>query len=96
MCEPTTIALGAAALAGGAVLSSAMAPKTPSVAPTAPVQPPTKQGEKAPDADQLRRKNGGNLIDTGPGASSGSTLLTGPGGIDSEGLSLNKNTLLGG
>lgn len=97
MCEPTTIALGAAALAGGAVLSSAMAPKTPSVKPTDPVQPPVaKQGEKAADVDQLRRSNSGNRIDTGPGASSGSTLLTGPGGIDSEGLSLNKNTLLGG
>lgn len=96
MCEPVTIAYSVAAIAGGAIAASAMAPSTPSVAPTAPVQPPTKQGEKAPDADQLRRKNSGNLIDTGPGASSGSTLLTGPGGIDSEGLSLNKNTLLGG
>lgn len=96
MCEPTTIALGAAALAGGAVLSSAMAPKTPSVSPSAPVQPPTKQNEKTADVDQLRRANSGNRIDTGPGASSGSTLLTGPGGIDPEGLSLNKNTLLGG
>lgn len=96
MCEPTTIALGAAALAGGAVLSSAMAPSVPKVEPTTPQQPQVKQNEKAADLDKLRRGNSGNGIDVGPGASAGSTLLTGPGGIDSSGLSLNKNTLLGG
>lgn len=96
MCEPATIAYSVAAIAGGAIAASAMAPSTPSVTPTAPAQPPSKQNEKEADVDQLRRKNSGNLIDTGPGASSGSTLLTGPGGIDSGGLSLNKNTLLGG
>lgn len=96
MCEPATIAYSVAAIAGGAIAASAMAPSTPNVTPTAPAQPPSKQNEKEADVDQLRRKNSGNLIDTGPGASSGSTLLTGPGGIDSGGLSLNKNTLLGG
>ncbi|CUJ71700.1 MULTISPECIES: hypothetical protein [Achromobacter] len=96
MCEPTTIALGAAALAGGAVLSSAMAPSVPKVEPTTPQQPQTKQNEKAANVDQLRRNNSGNGVNVGPGASTGSTLLTGPGGIDSSDLSLNKNTLLGG
>lgn len=96
MCEPATIAYSVAAIAGGALAASAMAPDTPKVAPTAPVQPPTTQGEKEADVDGLRRANSGNRIDTGPGASSGSTLLTGPGGVDPEGLSLKKTTLLGG
>jgi len=96
MCEPATIAYSVAAIAGGAIAASAMAPSTPSVQPTDPVQPPVKQNEKTADVDQLRRNNSGNRIDTGPGASAGSTLLTGPGGVDPEGLSLNKNTLLGG
>ena len=96
MCEPATIAYSVAAIAGGAIAASAMAPSVPNVTPTAPEQPAVKQTEKTADVDQLRRNNSANRIDTGPGASAGSTLLTGPGGIDPEGLSLNKNTLLGG
>ncbi|WP_453839389.1 hypothetical protein [Streptomyces zhihengii] len=68
----------------------------PKVEPTTPQQPQTKQNEKAANVDQLRRNNSGNGVNVGPGASTGSTLLTGPGGIDSSDLSLNKNTLLGG
>ncbi len=104
MCEPATIAMSVAAVAGGALLASSMSPKTPNVSPTAPTPPPApptpeqeeKQAARTPDVEQLRAKNSGNRIDTGPGASSGSTLLTGPDGIDSDSLPLKKNTLLGG
>lgn len=98
MCEPATIAYSVAAIAGGAILASSMSPSTPNVSPTAPQAPAqdVKQASRDPDVGQLRDQNSANRIDTGPGASSGSTLLTGPEGIDSGSLSLKKNTLLGG
>lgn len=97
MCEPATIAYGVAAIAGGAILASSMSNTPKAQTPTTPTPPPQeeKQAARTPDVEQLKRSNSGNRIDAGPGASSSSTLLTGPGGIDSSGLSLKKNTLLG-
>lgn len=96
MCEPASIAWGVAAIAGGAIAASAMAPSTPDIMPTTPQIQDIKQGEREVDTDALRKENSGTRIDVGPGATTGSTLLTGPGGIDPSGLSLNRNTLLGG
>lgn len=55
-------------------------------APQAPVAPPASQAAQAPDESMRRKKT------PGMGAL---TELTGPNGIDSSGLTLGKNSLLG-
>lgn len=91
-------------------LFKAALPKTPEQSPIPdaakppapkPVTPPpipvsanaAGRPGRAPNVDALRAANSG--MSGGINASSSSTLLTGPGGIDLTQLSLGRNTLLG-
>lgn len=91
-----TIAVGAAAAVGGAVLAKSLAPKPPSLAePPKPTPAPAGEAAtKTPGAQSLRRKNA--AVEGGPMGSSSGTLLTGPAGVNTDSLSLGKTTLLGG
>lgn len=62
--------------------------------PKLPEQKPAPQAAKMPDAAPLKRRNGaqGSAL-AAPG---GSTLLTGPSGIDQSALLIGNASLLGG
>lgn len=93
MCEPTTIAYAAAAMAGGYAASRALAPDIPTPQATAPTAPPSKQAAgKQPEVSAMRSANGAG---SGMNAAPASTFLTGPSGVDPSTLTLGKNTLLG-
>lgn len=93
MCEPTTIAYGVAALAGGYAAAKAMAPDIPTPQATSPTAPPSKQATgKQPSTTAMR---GANAAGSGVNAGPASTFLTGASGIDPSQLTLGKNTLLG-
>lgn len=110
MCEPTSIAYGIAAIAGGLAISSAMKPKQQSfmAAPEAAAPPPPTpikeapvaktaqpvQQSKAPNVQALRAANTGTTPNRGTNATA--TMLTGAGGVDLTSLDIGRNTLLGG
>lgn len=83
-----------------AAAPAAAAPAATPPAPTKPEAPPVsvsaqtpKQASKSPDVQALKRLNAG--VNNGVNATSSSTLLTGPTGIDTSQLSIGRNTLLG-
>jgi hypothetical protein len=93
MCEPTTIAYGVAALAGGYLAAKSMAPDIPQPQATSPTAPPSKQANgKQPDTKAM---GAANANASGVNAGPASTFLTGPAGIDPSTLTLGRNTLLG-
>lgn len=109
MCEPSSIAYAAAAIVGGIVASKAMTPKvqnapaelpaaaTPAapttVTPPLPATQTPAQPSKTPAIQQLKTANAATT--GGRNASSISTMLTGPTGVDLTGSTIGKNTLLG-
>lgn len=90
--DPSTMALAGGMAAG--VLMGGMQ-KTPNIpAPQAPAAPPAPQAAQMPDTQSVLGKT------TGTGQAGGApgiaqTFLTGAGGVDPTGLSLNRKTLLG-
>lgn len=108
MCEPTTIGYGIAAIVGGIVAAKAMTPKvqaTPDIpaaaeptrpavaAPPLPVTQTPAQPSKTPAIQPMRAANA--IVPSGRNASSASTMLTGPTGVDLSTATVGKNTLLG-
>lgn len=110
MCEPATIAYTAAALVGGFIASKALAPKIPdaasmtppaaatpppptTIAPPLPATQTPAQPVKVAPVQQLKEANA--PVKTGRNASSSSTMLTGPTGVDLSSATISKNTLLG-
>lgn len=96
MCEPTTIAIAAGGLIAGMAASSALSPKIPNIEPTTPQAPPAPQQVAGAQSPRKPKTPGGSAgIAAGPSASPGSTMLTGPQGIDPSMLQLGRRTLLG-
>jgi hypothetical protein len=92
MCDPVTIGLALASTVASAALApkAPNTPKAPDVAALAP-----KQQSKAPNTDAVKKNTQEQL--KGPaGYDSGSTFLTGTGGVDPSTLNLGKTMLLGG
>jgi len=83
----------AGALAGVAI-NYMLAPKQPKIPdPVAP--PPPPQASQMPNMNVIQKQLAG--AGQGGGAPGiGQTMLTGPGGVDPNQLTLGKNTLLGG
>jgi len=90
------ISVGAmAAMAAGAlVVTQAMKPDMPKM-PTAPTMPTMPQNAAAPQAKAFARNSAGGGVAGGMGGAPSGTLLTGPSGIDPNGLNLGNNMLLG-
>lgn len=84
MCDPISAGVALASLAATKVLAPEM-PTPPT--PEAPKPPP--QGAKQADQSAVRGAA------TAGGGSGSSTMLTGPGGVAPNLLSIGKNTLLG-
>lgn len=91
----TAVIVGAAVV--GAAAAAAMAPGSPKApdAPAPPAQQPASQAAKTPDASTFKSANQDAMGPGGPLAGNSSTLLTGPGGIDTSLLNLGRSTLLG-
>ena len=83
MCDPVTVAMAL----GGSLLASktAKAPEMPAM-PEAPKPP---EQSKSPERDPYKMGNQKSAAAQGPA----STMLTGPGGIPSSGLSLGRTSL---
>jgi len=83
----------AGALAGVAI-NYMLAPKPPNIpAPPTPAPPP--QPSQMPNMSVIQKQlAGAGQAGGAPGI--GQTMLTGPGGVDPNQLTLGKNTLLGG
>ena len=64
--------------------------KAPSMSMPTPVQPPQRQEAKPPEQTGSARKRM-----AGSAGMAGSTLLTGPSGVESSQVALGKSTLLG-
>ena len=91
--DPVTIAAVGSLLAGGASAFTALTAKKPdAAAPPTPETPPA--AEKAPDRMAMKKKTKAG-VSVGADAP-GSTLLTGPAGVQLDASILGKNTLLGG
>lgn len=111
MCEPTSIAYGIAAIAGGLAVSSAMKQKQQTAyqaAPEAAAPPPPTPIKEAPvakTAQPVQQSKAPNVqalrsanSGTTPnrGTNATATMLTGAGGVDLTSLDIGRNTLLGG
>jgi len=98
MCSPEAAALATAAqpaviapIAAAGMALGALMPKVPNPPGGEPAgRAPASQAERIPDQAGLRRQGANG----GP-AGAASTMLTGPGGVSPNLLSLGKNTLLG-
>ena len=89
--ETATLMAVGSLLSGGAAAFSALTAKRPdSQAPSAPEAPPA--ASKTPDAMATKKKTRAAVGADAPG----STLLTGPAGVQLDASILGKNTLLGG
>lgn len=88
----TTMMMVGAGVAGGMMLSGAMA-KKPNINIPQPEKP--KQGAQAADREGIVRANTMGGMPGGAMAGNAGTFLTGPSGIDPSTLSLGKNVLLG-
>jgi hypothetical protein len=84
-----------AGLAGGAALSTVMAPKMPTPQIPDAVKPPASQATKAPERAASVTANAAAASPGGALGGNSSTFLTGPSGIDPSMLNLGKNKLLG-
>jgi hypothetical protein len=90
--DPVTMAAVGSLLAGGASAFTALTAKKPDApaAPSAPEAAPASA--KTPDRMATKKKT----TDAVSAGAPGSTLLTGPAGVQLDASILGKNTLLGG